>query len=133
MVDRERHYRLGGWTTRARPVQMAEYCVFAERSLRTAVLQEMLQLSPRRVFRRAQQTRYGECPGSVGIPEAGLQRFVVQPAAEEAGHEGVAGAENVIDIHRKSVAPNAFFEANANRAVVHKATHRPALTDDCGV
>ncbi|MCY1295122.1 hypothetical protein D9M70_444480 [compost metagenome] len=57
-------------------------------------------------------------------------RFVLQPAAQEAGHEGVAGAEHVVDLDREALADDAVFEIVGDRAVIDDATHRSALQND---
>ena len=57
-------------------------------------------------------------------------RLAGQPAAQEAGHEGVAGTENVVDLDREALADDAVFEIVGNRAVIDDAAHRPALQHD---
>src|SRR5450631_2043474 len=109
---------------------MAQYRIFPKRSFAAAVLQEMLQLDPCRVYRRAQQTRDRECAACVRIRAASFQRFRLQPASQEPRHEGVACTEDIIDFDRKSIAPDAVIEASADRTVKHEATHRAPLSYD---
>ncbi len=56
--------------------------------------------------------------------------LVLQPAAQEAGHEGVAGSEHVVDFDRETLADDTVFEIVGDRAVIDDATHRAALEDD---
>jgi len=51
LVHCERHDRLRCRPASGHPMQMVEFRIFAKRPFDAAVLQEMLQLSPRRVFR----------------------------------------------------------------------------------
>ena len=97
--------------------------------MRAAVLQEIGELLPGRIFRRAEKARYGEGAAGIGIGRAGLQRLVAQPAAQEAGHEGVAGAEHVVDLDRETLADDAFLEIVGIGAGKDDAAHRPALQD----
>ena len=92
--------------------------------------QEMLQLLPGRIFRRAQEPRHREGAAGIGPGAGGLQRLVAQPAAQEAGHEGVAGAEHVVDLDRKAGPGHAFLETNRNGAGKDDAAHRAALADE---
>ena len=56
------------------------------------------------------QPRHREGAAGVGVGAAGLERLVAQPAAQEAGHEGVAGAEHVVDLDRKARALDAVLD-----------------------
>ena len=84
--------------------------VAAERAVRAALLEEGLQLEPGRIFRRAEQPRHGE--GAAGIRPGRRRRvrLAAQPAAQEAAHEGVAGAEHVEDFDRKSPPDDAVVD-----------------------
>ena len=57
-------------------------------------------------------------------------RLASQPAAQEAAHEGVAGAEHVEHFDRKSAPDDAVLDAVGNIAGKDDAAHRPALQDD---
>src|SRR5581483_1365342 len=69
--------------------------VVAQRAMRRAMFEEMPHFRPGEVFGRTEQPRHGEGAAGIGVGAAGLDRLVAQPAAQEAGHEGVAGAEHV--------------------------------------
>ena len=73
------------------------------------------------------QARDGESAAGVGVGAAGLERLVAQPAAQEAGHEGVAGAEHVVDLDRKARPLDAFLERIGDGAGEDDAAHRAAL------
>ena len=75
-----------------------------------AVREEVLQLDPARHRRRAAVARDDERAAGVGVGAQRLERLVAQPAAQEAGHEGVAGAEDVEDLDRKAGADDAVLE-----------------------
>ena len=102
MIDRQRHDRGRLRPAGRRPVDVIERLVAAQRPMGRAALEEAAELGPGRIFGRAQETRDGESAVGVGVGAAGLERLVAQPAAQEAGHEGVAGAEHVIDLDRKA-------------------------------
>ena len=82
----------------------------------TAVVEEELQLLPGRVFRRAEQARDGEGAAGIGPGARGRPVLAAQPAAQEAGHEGVAGAEHVVDLDREALADDAVLEVVGDRA-----------------
>ncbi len=58
------------------------------------------------------------------------QALAAEPAAQEAGHEGVAGAEHVVDLDREALADDAVLEIVADRPVIDDAAHRAALQHD---
>ena len=117
---------------RRRPVDMVDLLVLAQRAMRRAMLEEILQLRKGRAFRRAEQARDGEGAAGIGPGAAGLERLVAQIAAQEAGHEGVAGAQHVIDLDREARALDAVLERVRDRAGKDDAAHRAALADDGG-
>ena len=118
-------------TARRRPMDVVERVVLAQRALRAAVLEEMLELRPGRIFRRAEQPRHGEGAAGIGPGRAGRDASSpLQPAAQEAGHEGVAGAEHVVDFDREALADDAGFEVVGDRPVIDDAAHGAALQHD---
>src|SRR5919199_660321 len=74
----------------------------------------------------------GDYDGAAGVPEAQalLQRFLAQPAAEEAAHEGVARAHGVENLHRESQNPDPLFEVVWDLLGEDYGPHRPDLEDD---
>ena len=56
--------------------------------------------------------------------------FAAQPAAQEAGHEGIARAQHIVDFDRKAVADDAVFEIVGDRAVINDAALGAALQHD---
>ena len=56
-----------------------------------------------------------KAPQALAQVAAGLQALAAEPAAQEAGHEGVAGAEHVVDLDRKALADDAVLEVVADR------------------
>ena len=127
MVDRERHDRGRLGPARRRPVDVIERLVAAQRPMGRAVLEEAAELGPGRIFGRAQEPRDGESAVGVGIGAAGLERLVAQPAAQKAGHEGVAGAEHVIDFDRKARPLDALLERIGDGVGEDDAAHRAAF------
>src|SRR3546814_8182924 len=73
----------------------------AQRLLNAALGEEMLQLRPGGALRRAQQAGDRKGAAGIGPGAAGFQRLAAQPAAQEAGHEGVARAKHVVDLDWK--------------------------------
>ena len=130
MVDGQRHQRGDVAPARRRPMDVVDRLVLAQRPIAAAVLQEELQLLEGRIFRRAEQARHGEGAAGIGPGRRRLQAFAAQPAAQEAGHEGVAGAEHVVDLDREALADDAVFEIVADRPVIDDAAHRAALQHD---
>ena len=111
MVDREREERLRLRPPRRRPMDVVQRLVMAERVMRAALLEKRLQLDPGRIFRRAEQPRHGEGAAGVGPGRRGRVRLAPQPAAQEAAHEGVAGAEHVEHLDRKAAPDDAVVDA----------------------
>ena len=130
VVDGERHQRF-----RLRRRVVAQWMWLIASSLRSArwraaVLEEIAQLRPRRIFRRAEEARDREGAAGVRPGRAGLERLVAKPAAQEPGHEGVAGAEHVVDLDRETLADDPVVERRRDRTGKDDAAHRPALQDD---
>ncbi|CAM5209776.1 hypothetical protein BTHI11S_02897 [Bosea thiooxidans] len=73
-----------------------------------------------------------KAPQALAQVAAVARLLAAEPAAQEAGHEGVAGAEHVVDLDREALADDAVLEIVGNRALVDDATHRAALEDDGG-
>jgi hypothetical protein len=95
-----------------------------------AVLQELLQLLPGRIFRRAEQSGHRDGAAGIGVGAGPFERLVAQPAAQEAGHEGVAGAEHVVDLDREAWAFDAVLDRGRDLARENNAAHRAALADE---
>src|SRR5690606_19397614 len=117
----ERHQLRPAAAPRRRPVDMVESLVLAQRSMLGAVFKEVTELVPCRVFRRAEQAAYRE--GAAGIRPGGACRvwLALEPAAQEPGHEGVAGAEHIVDLDRKALPDNALLKVVGDRAIVDDA------------
>src|SRR3546814_1012892 len=73
-------------------------------------LQEHLQLFPGRHRRRAAVARDHDRAAGVGVAAARVERFVAQPAAQEAGHERIASAEHVEHVHLEALADHAVVQ-----------------------
>ena len=95
-----------------------------------AVREEILQLGPARHRRRAAVPRHRERAAGIGVLAAVLDRLIAQVAAQEAAHEGVAGAQDVEHLDREARALDALLDVVGNRAIEHGAAHRPALDHD---
>ena len=106
---------------------MFQRCVFTQPAAARAVGQEVRQLFKARHGRRAAVARHDEGAAGVGVGAARGQRLAAQPAAQEAGHEGVAGAEHVEDFHREAGAGQAVVDARRDGAFEHHAAHRPTF------
>ena len=130
VVDGERHQKRDFAPPIGRPVDVVDRLVLAERPELAAMLEEIAHLLPGRIFRRTEQAGDGE--GAAGIGPGGRRRmgFALEPAAQEARHEGVAGAEHVIDFDRKALADDAVFEIVTDRSVIDDAAHGAALEHD---
>ena len=111
-------------------MDVVQRAVPAQRPLRAAVIEEMPQLGPGRIFGRAQEARHREGAAGVRPGGAGREALSAQPPAQETGHEGVAGAENVEHLDRKALADDSAFQALGDRPVVDDAPQRAALQDD---
>ena len=98
--------------------------------MRTAVFEEVRQFRPGRAFRRAQQPRHRERAARVGELATRFERLVAQPAAQEAGHEGIAGAEHVVDLDREAWAGDAVVDVARDRAGERDAAFGTPLADD---
>ncbi len=109
---------------------MVDRLVLAQRLVRAAVLEEVLQLLPCRDFRRAQQARHGEGAAGIGPGGADLVGLVLQPAAQEARHEGIACAQHVVDFDGEALADDAAFEGGGNCGGIDNAAHGAALQHD---
>ena len=131
MVDREGEAAFPAASRRV-VAQWTWFSVSSRRSARCGLplLEEGLQLRPGRIFRRAEQPRHCEC--AAGIRPGGRRcvRLAPQPAAQEAAHEGVAGAEHVEDLDRKPPPDDAVVDALRDLAGEHDAAHRPAFQHD---
>ncbi len=95
------------WTPVAggRPVHVLQLGVVAQAERPVALAQELLQLGPGRHGRRAAVARDDDRPAGVAQLAAGLDALVAQPAAQEAGHEGVARAQHVEHLDREARPP----------------------------
>ncbi len=133
MVDSERHQQrdVAGKPGRC-PMDMVEVGVLPERIFLAAMLQEILQLGEGRDFRRAQQARDRKGAAGIGPGRRGLMLLTAQPAAQEAGHEAVAGAERIIDLDREALPHDALFQIVRDFAIIDDAAHGAALQNDGG-
>jgi hypothetical protein len=73
-----------------------------------------------------------KAPQAFGPGGGSRVRLAGEPAAQKARHEGVAGAENVIDLDWKTLADDTVFEIVRDRSIIDDATHRPAFEHDRG-
>ena len=69
-------------------------------------------------------------PQALAYLQAVLERRVAQIAAQEAAHEGVAGAQDVEHLDREARPLDAVLEVGRDRPVEHDAAHRAALDHD---
>ena len=104
--------------------------ILAQRLLRRAVREEVLQLGPARHRRRAAVARHRERAAGIGVLAAVLDRLIAQVAAQKAAHEGIARAQDVEHLDREARALDALLDVAGNGAVEHGAAHRPALDHD---
>jgi hypothetical protein len=74
--------------------------------------------------------RDDERAAGVGVGAAVGERLAFEPAAQEAGHEGVAGAEDVEHLDREARALQARPRCRRDRVLEDDAAHRPALDDE---
>jgi hypothetical protein len=74
----------------------------------------------------------GEGTAGVGVGEGFRPGLTVQPAFQKAGHEAVAGAEDVEDLDREAGAGLAVVKAVGDIAGEGGGTHRAAFADEGG-
>ncbi len=132
MIDGERHQTRDHTPARRRPMDVVQHGVLAQRPLRAAVIEEMLQLGPGRIFRRAEEPRHRERPAGVGPGRGRGEVLPAQPAAEETGHEGVARSEHVEHFDRESLADDSGFNVVGDRPLIDDAALGAALEHDGG-
>ncbi len=132
VVAGKRHQRRDVVAAGRRPMDVVQLLVLAQRAMRTAVLQEELQLLEARIFRRAKQPRHRERAAGIGPGGGGLQALAAEPAAQQARHEGISGAEHIVDLDRKALADDAVLKVVADGTVIDDAAHGAALQDDGG-
>ena len=106
--------------------------VVAQNARRRLAGDEGLQLGEGRIFRRAEKARHGDGAAGIGPGAGRLDRLALQPAAQETGHEGVAGAERVVDVDREAGTADAVLQLLRNRTGIDQAAHRPLLEHDGG-
>ena len=131
MVDGERHQTRDHTPARRRPMDVVQRGVLAQRPFRAAVIEEMRQLRSRSDIPASRgaatpRRRRRHWPRSREVARSSP----LQPAAEETGHEGVAGSEHVEDFDREALADDAGFEVVGDRAVIDDAAHGAALEHD---
>ncbi len=112
------------------PVQVIERLVMAKRLVRAAVGDEELEFLEGRDLRGAEEARHRQRTAAVGPGRRRFVRFATEPPAQEPRHEGVAGAEHVVDLDREALADDPGFEVVADWPVVNDAAHGAALQHD---
>ena len=130
VVDGEGDQRRPIAAPRGRPMDMVQGFILAKSMLTATPRQEIFQLGPTRHRRRAAVARHGEGAAGVGEFGASLPALIVQPAAQEATHEGVPGAEHVVDLDREAGAADGLLDVVGDVAGKHHAAHGAALADD---
>src|SRR5205823_6819615 len=83
---------------RGRPMDMIERLVVAQRPMRAALLEEMLQLDSAGTGRRAAVARDNQRPAGIGDAAGFDDGFIAQIPAEKPAHEGIAGPQDVVDL-----------------------------------
>ena len=114
------------------PVDLLELGVVAQRGGADAAVEEEPELLPGGVGRGAAVAGDGEGAAGVGVLERGRPVLAGQPALEQAGHEAVAGAEDVEDLDREAGALLAVVEGGGDRAGEGGGALRAALADQGG-
>ncbi len=109
---------------------MGEAFILAQRLELRTVFQEILQFLEAGIFGRAEQARDREGAAGVGPGSAGFKRLILEPAAQEAGHEGIACPQHIVNLDGKTLADNAVLDACRNCAGIDDAAHGAALQDD---
>ena len=108
-------------------MQPLQLRVFAQPARRRAVLEERVELDPARHRGSAAMPRYDQRAACIGVGAAAFQRFIANPAPEEARHECVARAQDVVDIDGKARTLEAVLDVVGNCLRKHDAAHRPPL------
>jgi hypothetical protein len=112
---------------------MVDIFVEAQCLVAAACFEEMLQFGESRDLGRAEQARDREGAARIGIGAAGFELLIPQPAAQEAGEEGVTGTKDVIDLDGKAWTFHAVIQRIRNGAGKHDAAHGAALAHDGGL
>ena len=98
VIDGEGHQPRHIAPARRRPMDVIQCAVPAQRPLWAPAIEELPKLGPSRVFGRTKKARHRKGAASVRPSRADREALSAQPAAQETGHEGVAGAENVVNL-----------------------------------
>ena len=132
VVDRESQEAVLRSALGRGPVNLIEPGVRPQSAPGTPVVQEIRQLGPGRDRRRAAVAGYGEGAAGVGKLAAGLVGLIPYPAAQESAYEGVASADDVVDLDRETGTGYAVIQSIRDRIREYDASHRAALTHyDC--
>ena len=114
------------------PVDLLELGVVAEGGGADAAVEEELELLPGGVGRGAAVAGDGEGAAGVGVLERGRPVLAGEPALEQAGHEAVAGAEDVEDLDGEAGALLAVVEGGGDGAGEGGGACGAALADQGG-
>ncbi len=136
MVDGECINVIGLWVgrhciARCGPVDVVERRIMAHGARGSTLRDEVLHFLEGRIFDRAKEPRDGKGAAGIGKGAAGFNRLIPQPAAQKAGHEGIARAEYIINFDRIAGTLDTFLDIIRNRAGKYNATHRAALHHNC--
>src|SRR5262249_37436683 len=112
------------------PVQVLERLVFAQPAGAMRILGEKLQFLRRRHCRGAAMARYHESPASIAKNTKVPQWGSLEPAAEEPGHEGITGSQDVENVDAERRPHKTFGQLIRDLGGVTDTALRTALEDD---
>ena len=127
MIHREHQQAPQPAAARRRPVQMVQPRVLAQRSMRAAVGEVVIQLRESRELGRAQQARDRQRSARVAQARADLVRLAPQIAAQKTGQKRVPGPQRVVDLDVQPGGNQSLFKDIGDIAGKHDATPGAAL------
>ena len=124
------HAQLFGLVAGRRAVEVIQPRVVPQAMRLLFQIQEILELVPGGHGRGAPVPGDDDCAAGVAEAQARLQGLLAQPAAQEAAHKGVAGADGVEDLDGEAWHPDAVFEVVRDLPGEDYRPHRADLEHD---
>ena len=117
--------------TRGNAMQMIEARVQI-RAFHRVIAAEIVQLLFRWHRRCTAVTGYHQRATGVGVAARLFPALIVEPAAQQARHKRIAGAQHVEHLNAHAAVQARLFPAVRNLALKHHTTQRPAFADQRG-
>lgn len=113
-------------------MQVVQACVAVRARDLLFTLQVVVQLPFGRHRRRAAVARNHQCAAGVGVAAGLLPAFIVQVAAQQPGHKGVAGPQHVQHLYPHAGVQLHLFPVVGDVIFEHRAALRAALAHQRG-